>query len=58
MLVADGGPAHHWQAAARHDQEAEACKALLYTVAHKSDNELMWSMVHNNQKPGGVLLSS
>ena len=28
MLVADGGPAHHWQAADRHGQEAEACTAL------------------------------
>ena len=26
MLVADGGPAHHWQAAVRHGQEAEACR--------------------------------
>jgi len=24
MLVADGGPAHHWQAADRHGQEADA----------------------------------
>ena len=24
-----GGPAHHWQAADRHGQEAEACRGLL-----------------------------
>ncbi len=28
-LLADGGPAPHWQAADRHGQEAEACTALL-----------------------------
>ena len=39
MLVADGGPAHPWQVADRHLQEAEAYRALL--------DELMWCMVHN-----------
>ena len=29
MLFADGGPARHRQAADRHGQEAEACRALL-----------------------------
>ena len=29
LLVADGRPAHHWQAAGRHEQEAEAYRALL-----------------------------
>ncbi len=35
MLVADGGLAHHWQAAVMHGQEAEACTALL-SLQHPS----------------------
>ncbi len=49
MLVADGGPAHHWQAAHRHGQSRlqpdELCS---YTLSHKPSKELMWSVVHNN----------
>ena len=48
MLVADGGPAHHWQAVDRHGQAAGACTACSYTPAHKLSTELMWSMVHNS----------
>ncbi|DBB15631.1 TPA: hypothetical protein ACH3X3_003842 [Trebouxia sp. C0006] len=48
-LVADGGPAHHWQAAHRHGQSRlqpdELCS---YTLSHKPSKELMWSVVHNN----------
>ncbi len=33
MLVADGGPAHHWQSAGRHGQEAVALTLWHASVA-------------------------
>ena len=59
MLVADGGPAHHWQAAGRHGQEAEACRALLL---HSGMQVWRWADVvyraQQQQSQVGVLLSS
>ncbi len=56
MLVADGGPAHHWQAADRQGHEAEACRALLNTLAHKASDELTLSIEHKNKATWGSVV--
>ena len=52
MLVAEGGPAHHWQAADR--QESEACSALL---SHSGRQALVYG-AQQQQSQVGILLSS
>ena len=52
MLVADGGPAHHQQAADRHGQEAETL------LSHHASVAMSWcGLLCTTAKPGGVLLS-
>ncbi len=50
--AADGGPAHHWQAADRHGQEAENL------LLHHASVAMSWcGLSCTTAKPGGVLLS-